>query len=211
MAYEFVKTSSQYISAQLGAAVSEPCTIALWFNTTDGASSPMLMSICTVTSNNRKQVNVTDGTYKVTASAIAGGVAGDATTTAGGSSGINAAASGVFTSSSSRTAYVNGGSSGTNTASVTTGNTAYIGIAARHNGTSWGAFPSAKLAETAIWSVDLTADEITSLSKGFSPRRIRPQSLVFYAPLLRDLTDIKGALTLTNNNSATVADHPRVY
>jgi hypothetical protein len=41
--------------------------------------------------------------------------------------------------------------------------------------------------------------------------KIRPQSLVFYAPLVRNLVDTKGGLTITNNNSATVADHPRIY
>jgi hypothetical protein len=41
--------------------------------------------------------------------------------------------------------------------------------------------------------------------------KVRPQSLVFYAPLVRDLIDYKGGLTITNNNTATVANHPRVY
>jgi hypothetical protein len=40
---------------------------------------------------------------------------------------------------------------------------------------------------------------------------VRPQSLVFYAPLVRDLQDVRGGLTITNNNGATVAAHPRVY
>ena len=41
--------------------------------------------------------------------------------------------------------------------------------------------------------------------------KIRPQNLVFYAPLVRDLIDQKGGLTITNNNAATVANHPRIY
>jgi hypothetical protein len=41
--------------------------------------------------------------------------------------------------------------------------------------------------------------------------KVRPQNLVFYAPLVRDLIDAKGGLTITNNNGATVANHPRVY
>lgn len=44
-----------------------------------------------------------------------------------------------------------------------------------------------------------------------TPDKIRPQSLVFYSPLVRDLNDQKGGLTITNNNGATVANHPRVY
>jgi hypothetical protein len=46
---------------------------------------------------------------------------------------------------------------------------------------------------------------------GMTCDKIRPQSLVFYAPLVRDLIDVKGGLTITNNNTATVANHPRVY
>jgi hypothetical protein len=53
--------------------------------------------------------------------------------------------------------------------------------------------------------------EIASLAAGMTCDKVRPQSLVFYAPLVRNLQDVKGGLTITNNNSATVAAHPRVY
>lgn len=67
------------------------------------------------------------------------------------------------------------------------------------------------ICDCAIWSTDLSDAEIASLAKGFKPTRIRPQSLVFYAPLIRNLQDTRGGLTITNNNTATVAVHPRVY
>lgn len=67
------------------------------------------------------------------------------------------------------------------------------------------------LADISAWNVALTGAEIASLAKGFSPRRIRPQSLVFYAPLLRNLQDLRQGLALTAVNSPTVANHPRVY
>ena len=75
----------------------------------------------------------------------------------------------------------------------------------------YGQFLSGTISEAAIWSVALTDAEIASLAKGFSPRRIRPQSLVFYAPLLRNLQDLRKGLALTAVNSPTVANHPRVY
>jgi hypothetical protein len=68
-----------------------------------------------------------------------------------------------------------------------------------------------RMAEVGIWNAALTADEIASLAKGMTCDKVRPQSLVFYAPLVRDLQDVRGGFTITNNNSATVADHPRVY
>ena len=66
-------------------------------------------------------------------------------------------------------------------------------------------------AEVGIWTAALTAAEIASLAKGMTCDKVRPQNLVFYAPLVRNLQDAKGGLTITNNNSATAANHPRVY
>ena len=66
------------------------------------------------------------------------------------------------------------------------------------------------IAEVAVWSVALTDTEVASLSKGISPRKIRPQSLVFYSPLTRNVQDIRGAAILTDTGT-TAADHPRIY
>ena len=66
-------------------------------------------------------------------------------------------------------------------------------------------------AEVGIWNAALTAAEVASLAKGMTCDKVRPQNLVFYAPLVRDLIDQKGGLTITNNNAATVANHTRVY
>jgi hypothetical protein len=70
---------------------------------------------------------------------------------------------------------------------------------------------SFQAAEVGIWNAALTAAEIASLAKGMTCDKVRPQSLVFYAPLVRDLQDARGGLAITNNNGATVANHPRVY
>ena len=72
-------------------------------------------------------------------------------------------------------------------------------------------YGNALYADAGIWNAALTAAEIASLAKGMTCDKVRPQSLVFYAPLVRDLVDVKGGLTITNNNTATVANHPRVY
>jgi hypothetical protein len=74
-----------------------------------------------------------------------------------------------------------------------------------------GAYADSDIAEVGIWSVALTAAEIASLAKGMTCDKIRPQSLVFYTPLVRDLNDQKGGIAITNNNGATVANHTRVY
>lgn len=61
-----------------------------------------------------------------------------------------------------------------------------------------------------MWNVALTDSENASLAAGFTPDQIRPQSLQFYAPLVRDLIDVRGGRTITNVNNATVAVHPRI-
>jgi len=70
---------------------------------------------------------------------------------------------------------------------------------------------SCGMAECGMWDATATAAEIASLAAGMTCDQVRPQSLVFYAPLVRDLIDQRGGLAITNNNTATVADHPRVY
>jgi hypothetical protein len=72
-------------------------------------------------------------------------------------------------------------------------------------------YEDGRIAEVGIWNAALTAAEIASLAKGMTCDKVRPESLVFYAPLVRDLQDLSGGLTITNNNAATVATHPRVY
>lgn len=69
----------------------------------------------------------------------------------------------------------------------------------------------------AAWTVLLDDDELVSLAKGFSPRRIRPQSLKFYAPLVRDFKlpfwSIAAATpTLSDTvGTSTPSEHPRSY
>ena len=210
MAYEFVRVSSQYISATTTPVTTEPFTLAAFFNSSSAADDQALLSI-------------SSATRSITLRAR-GDAAGDPVsvvkdgssftvldTTAAYSTNTWNSAVGLLSASNSRTVYLNAAN---NPAPQTTTNTTSAdtyslflfalrtGVLRTLNGLG---------AEVAIWSAALTADEITSLSKGFKPSRIRPQSLVFYAPLVRDLIDIKAGLALTNNNAATVAAHPRVY
>jgi hypothetical protein len=66
------------------------------------------------------------------------------------------------------------------------------------------------LAEAAIYNATLSASDAAALATGASPRLVRPDGLVMYAPLVRELLDLRGTATLTNNGT-TVTDHPRIY
>jgi hypothetical protein len=69
-----------------------------------------------------------------------------------------------------------------------------------------------QIGDVGVWDVELNSGEIVALAKGFKPSRVRPQSLVYYAPLIREVQEVRTALTLTASASApTVATHHRVY
>lgn len=111
------------------------------------------------------------------------------------------------TSATARAGYFNG--------SVTTSTTNVSG-ALNFGGIHIGALSGATtfdgdISEVAVWNEVLTQDEVSALSLGFAAYLVRPHALRFYAPLIRELIDVRGGLAITNNNTATVADHPRVY
>lgn len=87
----------------------------------------------------------------------------------------------------------------------------WIGVTASASTSPTNFYFDGLIAEAAVYNAALTAAEVASLAKGMTCDKVRPQSLVFYAPLVRNLQDVKGGLTITNNNTATVANHPRVY
>lgn len=107
----------------------------------------------------------------------------------------------------SRAGYLAGGSAVTNTTAVTLTN-----MTALHIGSFGGTSNfDGDFSEVAMWNEALTQSEVTALAKGAAAYLVRPHALRFYAPMIRDLIDIRGGLAITNNNSATVTTHPRVY
>jgi len=207
MAYDFVRASSQSLTVSGPPATTTPITLFVRSYITDATTNQNLMNLLTAS-----------GTVLGFALAARGDVANDPIRTQVFSIGQHAAdrtsyalnvwetAAGVVPDNASRTAYLNETFT-TNSTSETPGTPNAMEIAGFRGGNTL----SGQIAEAAVWSAALTAAEIASLSKGFSPRRIRPQSIVFYAPLIRNLQDLRGALSITNNNTATVAVHPRVY
>lgn len=85
-------------------------------------------------------------------------------------------------------------------------------IGSRRNNSTTDNYFNGKIAEVAIWNTALSDSDFISMLIGISCTLVRPQNLVFYAPLIRDIVDFsKTRLALTNNGGATVADHPRIY
>jgi hypothetical protein len=123
---------------------------------------------------------------------------------------VHVAATFTGTSPMTLTTFLNGGGKASATQNYNPTLTALsIGALRVINGTF--EVSNALIAECGVWSVVLTDDEIVSLAKGFSPRKVRPQSLRAYFPMRRDLNELRSGLAVTNGNTATVANHPRVY
>jgi hypothetical protein len=211
MARDFNGTN-QYLSTASGPVTTVPLTIACWFYPDTITTRYSLVSI------NSSSITVT-GFFYISAR---GDLAGDPiriSVDANGTAAVNSTtgfvanswnhACGVFESNSSRTVYCNGGGSATSTASYTPSNIVLMNIG--YFDTAATAYMDGRIAEVGVWNAALTAAEVESLADGMTCDKVRPQSLVFYAPLVRDLQDLRGGLTITNNNTATVATHPRVY
>lgn len=69
--------------------------------------------------------------------------------------------------------------------------------------------PSGSVAEVAVWSGEVSLAELSAMRR-HSPLLIRRNSLLFYAPLIRERQDVISGCTLTGYNSPDVGDHPPV-
>ena len=215
MAYDFTRTSSQSLTTGSTPVTGNLMTLACWFNrktTFDGVNTLFLVAVDATSGTNFNGIACASGANTVIATSNVGGGPSFAESLAYNINEWNHAC-GVFESSTSRSIFLNAVSPATATATRNVSGQNNISIGARY---SAGALPSnifadCLIAEVGIWNAALTAAEIASLAKGMTCDKVRPQSLVFYAPLVRNLQDVRGGLTITNNNTATVANHPRVY
>lgn len=124
-------------------------------------------------------------------------------------------AGGVMKSPTSRSVFMDGVETNSTTGSVTFSTSVNTALIAAWNS---GKNPLAgldfqgALCQAAIWDVELNASEHASLARGFSPRRVRPQSLRYYVPLCRAVQDLRGNVVITQAGSPTVsAQVPRLY
>jgi len=210
----FDDASSEYLELGSAPVTAAPVTIACRAKLDDTTNVDTLISIGVDTAN---------GNYF--AMDVAGTIASDPLRVSSGdglgtfvASSVNTTAYdgnwhsfiGVWASVTSRIAYFDGTAGIENTTSRTpTGlNRVRIGVLLYEGGASTTNPASGHIADVAIWNVALTAGERAAYDDGLSPRNIRPDALVFYAPLVRELVNIRGA-ALTASGT-TVSSHPRI-
>jgi hypothetical protein len=214
MAYNFTLSNSQFLRTGSTPVVTEPITMACHFYRKTNNATEVLVAIDNGTnpSTGIRVMSCVSNTNTLFATSN-DGISGpsSAQTTATYSLNTWNHACSVFASSTSRTIYLNGGNSVTNTGDRNVTNQSNISIGARYIGGSVSLFADLLIAEVGIWNAALTAAEIASLAKNITCNKIRPQNLVFYAPLIRNLQDTKGGRIITPVNNPIVAAHPRVY
>jgi len=214
MAYNFVSTSTQYITSSSPSMSVHPTTISAWIYATSNTAAMTVVSFTETTSNNAGfrltlAGQATGDPVRATSfgAAVSISTIGDT-----GPSGFNLNTwhhvCGVFTSSTLRVVYRDGVAGNSATTLVDFASLTTISIGALRLG---GTLMDGYISDVGIWSVELNTDEINSLAKGFSAKKIRPQSLTYYVPLIRNLQENRGNIELTNNNTATVIQHSRIY
>jgi hypothetical protein len=214
MARTFAAASSQYLIAASAAVSAEPFSMACWFKPVNATTSQYtLMSFGTNGGTLRHMLVAGDTVNPVAVTfSVDGGGPASSVTTGQYTAGAWHHAGGVWASSASRIAYLNGVAATEDTTSKTVTMDRTL-IGARINTTA-GVFMDGDVAEAAIWGAALTAAEMASLADGIAPTAVRPDSLVGYWPLIGRASpeyDVVGGLAMTLTNTPTTGAHPRIY
>jgi len=201
-------------SAVVGGA---PLTIAAWFNASSLAADSRVVSISinigSIDQSSYMLFLRTTGQIRARTCNNAG-ICFSSTSAASVSTGTWNHGVSVFASGgASRTSYLNGTAATADTnaeGTLSTLNTTTIG------GTMINlafAEPFAgSIGEVAVWNVALTQNEITSLASGFSPKLIRPQSLIEYVPIWGiGSTEYGSKGTAFAVTGTSAAAHPRMF
>lgn len=212
MAYLFATASQRYLSVSSAPATAAPLTISAWFKYPSTGANQTIAGVNAVGTGSTHSLRLAvNASNFLAATAVVNATAYSSLYTGSYTPDSISHGCAVFASSTSRTAYLNGIAATSSTTSATPSGINQLQIGAHVAAAGGQAYANGWVAEVGFWSAALSASEITSLANGASPRLVRPQSLIFYAPLIRDLVDVRGGLSISNINSATVTDHPRIY
>jgi len=216
MARAFNGTTQWLLGASVP-VVQPPFTIACWFRATAVVDDEVLVNLSLHTADwsshslSASGATAGDPVKATTYLHAAPFTAVSAVTSTGFAADTWYHACGVWASTSSRAAYIGGGSKGTNADPKICANMTRTAIAAvQQSGGALACF-GGRIAEAGIWNVALTDAEVAILGAGYCPLFVRPQSLVSYWPFVRDNDkDIVGVTNLTPQNAPTVESHSPV-
>jgi hypothetical protein len=214
MARNFIEASNEYLSNASSPVSAVPVTLSCWVKAGDIVDTEIFFGVFhSSTANNYLALQVTSTDSKlwaVSRSDVDG--QDNSLSTVAMTQDVWQHCGGVFATTTSRFAYLDGteATENTNTNNPALNRTA-IGCNWRSTGPD--TFADADIAECAIWNVALTAAEMEILASGVSPLKVRPASLVYYCPVHGNLSpepEYIGGLDMTVNVTPTKSEHPRV-
>lgn len=216
MARLFDDGSTQGLFVNGAAVTAVPFSVSLWMYADDVSISPALFFLGDKDADNEyfslefRGGDAGDNVAIVARSAAAGRIQTDST------SGVTVNTwhhvCGVFSSTTSRTIYLDGGNSATGTTSVTPlgADRTSVGYLARLSATGYF---SGRIANVAMWPVALTSGEVASLATGICPTQVRSSDLMRYWPIYGVASPEQDRIsldTLTLTGSPVKADGPKM-
>lgn len=153
----FDDAASQYLEYAGSVVVAEPMAFVCWFRSDDTTNAQALIGIGTSSGSARWQIDIAGNVAgdPVRAGATnSGGTSGNASTTTGYSTNTWHHAAALFMSVTNRAVYIDSGSKGTNSTSISVSGTNRTTVGTRYSSGARGAFMSGRIAEVGIW--DLT-------------------------------------------------------
>jgi len=220
MAYNFISSEAHYMSSNGPTISTFPTTLSVWVyaNSDNVGMTPLAF-----TSDNGVNLSrlvlvgqLSGDPVRATQSSSEGGVnssIGDNGNPPGFVINTWHHVCGVFASSTSRLVYRDGVAGNPNTLSRNPMDLSIVTIGCLLDLTT---LFNGYISDVAMWSEALTQEDITSLSKGFSAKRIRPQHLKYYVPLIRNVYEYNNNISLTVHDSQTNTKllpipHNRIY
>lgn len=214
MARLLAAASSQSFDRAGALVAGPPFTASLWAKETTQLLGVVFWYGIGTATNHRFQLYLGAGSgNKLGCYAQDPSLSGQSVTPNATTAGVWAHCAGVWASSTSRTAYLDGVAGPTDTTTVAPGHNA---VALGYNKGAAGFYFNGAIAEVGLWSAALTVEELAALAKGISPLLIRPAALVAYWPLSgtgaieRDYWRDRDDLTAAGTGTPAIADHPRI-
>lgn len=216
MARDFASASSEYIENASAIVADAPFTVSFWGNIDGVASNEGWFSLSSTSDPDDQHTIMTlSGTPNVRSRSTSD--TGGSFTSAAAPSAMSAGSwhniVGLWTSTSSRTCYIDGSGGTADTTAITGMATLNVTGFGRLSDSTPSSYINGMMAECGMWNVALTAAEIASLAEGVSPLFIRPASLVGYWPLIGNDSpeiDLVGGNDMTLGGTPTAVAHPAV-
>jgi hypothetical protein len=209
--------STQYLERLSAVITVYPATIVGYLNSNSATATQIMAALATAGSADSLGYAWAAGDVagdSLRAGIYVGGVGDSANTTSGYSTSTWHHFICEFASSTSRTVWIDNGSSGTDTTSRGPATPDRTSIGRIYVGGIDSGYFNGLLAEIAFYSATLTATSRARLFAGWYPRYVQAADLVSYYPLpnVNDISDHWGANHMTAYGSPTTgASHPTMY